>query len=66
MSMIELKTQFHQIIEEADDYEFLQNSFNDFLVHNQKNDILDLLNAQQKADLYEAIEDVKIGRVISH
>jgi hypothetical protein len=66
MSTIELKTQFHQIIEETDDYEFLQNSFNNFLVHNQKTDILDLLNAQQKADLYEAIEDVKHGRVISH
>lgn len=36
------------------------------MVHNQKNDILDLLNAQQKTDLYEAIEDVKIGRIISH
>jgi len=66
MSTIEFKTQFHQIIEETDDYEFLQNSFNNFLVHNQKNDVLDLLNAQQKVDLYEAIEDVKIGRVISH
>ncbi len=66
MSTIELKTQFHQLIDETDDYEFLQNSFNNFLVHNQKKDILDLLNVQQKADLYEAIEEVKQGKVISH
>ena len=64
MSVIELKAQFHQLIEETNDYEFLQNSLNLFVVHNQKKDILDLLDIQQKANLYLAIEQIKEGRVV--
>jgi SepF-like predicted cell division protein (DUF552 family) len=66
MSAIELKTQFHQLIDETNDYDFLQNSLNLFVAHNQKTDILDLLNVQQKADLYTAIEQVKAGNVVSN
>ena len=66
MSVIELKAHFHQLIEETNDYEFLQNSLNLFVVHNQKKDILDLLDIQQKANLYLAIEQVKEGRVASN
>lgn len=66
MSVIELKAQFHQLIEETNDYEFLQNSLNLFVVHNQKKDILDLLDIQQKANLYLAIEQIKEGRVVSN
>jgi hypothetical protein len=66
MSAIELKAQFHQLIEETDDYEFLQNSLSLFVAHNSKKDILDLLDTQQKANLYQAIEQVKEGKVISH
>ena len=66
MSVIELKAQFHQLIEETNDYEFLQNSLNLFVVHNQKKDILDLLDLQQKANLYLAIEQIKEGKVVSN
>ncbi len=66
MSVIELKAQFHQLIEETEDYEFLQNSLNLFMTHNSKKDILDLLDVQQKANLYQAIEQVKEGKVTSH
>ena len=66
MSVLELKDQFHQIIEETDDYEFLQNSYTMFLAHQQKKDILDLLNVKQKADLYEAIGQIEEGKVVSH
>jgi hypothetical protein len=66
MSAIELKTQFHQLIDETDDYDFLQNSLNLFVAHNQKKDILDVLNVQQKADLYAAIEQVESGKVVSN
>ena len=66
MSVIELKAQFHQLIEETNDYEFLQNSLNLFVVHNQKKDILDLLDIQQKANLYLAIEQIKEGKVVSN
>ena len=66
MSVIELKAQFHQLIEETNDYEFLQNSLNLFVVHNQKKDILNLLDIQQKANLYLAIEQIKEGKVVSN
>lgn len=66
MSTIELKAQFHQLIEDTNDYEFLQNSLNLFVVHNQKRDILDLLDMQQKTNLYKAIEQVRAGKVVSN
>jgi hypothetical protein len=66
MSAIELKAQFHQLIEETNDYEFLQNSLNLFVVHNQKKDILDLLDVHQKTNLYKAIEQVREGRIVSN
>ena len=66
MSTIELKSQFHQLIDQIDDDVFLQNALNIIKINNKFTGQIPILNQKQNEELNIALKQVKQGKVVDN
>jgi hypothetical protein len=66
MSTLELKAQFHQLIDQIDDDIFLQNTLSIFQLHKFNKGQKLILSSKQQNDLEIALDQVKQGKVVAH
>ncbi len=69
MSVQELKTEFHKLIDNFDDEKALNNFYEAILEYSKRDksiDIIDELSEKQKQRLMNSIEQVREGKTMSH
>ena len=66
MSTAELKSSLHKLIEDINDPQKLQLTFNLLKGENTEEDLWDSLSAEEKAAIEEGLDDLENGRIYTH
>jgi hypothetical protein len=69
MTNLQLKTDFHKLIDSFEDEQILQMVYEvlaGYVADNEQVDILNDLSTQQQTRLQDSIEQIKKGQIVSH